>query len=94
MKEFEIYVMAGFVGGIARGLTGYLKQKRAGKNAKFDWSYFFSMVFFSGILGGIAGALAESSWKTALLAGYSGMDFIENMYKSSPLYKLAEESGK
>ncbi len=94
MNKFWIYVIAGFAGGLARGITGFLKRRRAGRKARFSYSYFLNTVFFSGILGGIAGALAESGWKTALLAGYSGMDFIENMYKSSPFYRLAEEAGR
>lgn len=85
MRELQIYVIAGFVGGVARGLTGFLKKRNRSGGVKFDFPYFFTTVFFSGILGGIAGALAESSWKTAFLAGYAGIDFLENMYKSSPL---------
>lgn len=85
MRELQIYVIAGFVGGVARGLAGFLKKRKGGGPVKFDFPYFFTTVFFSGILGGIAGALAESSWKTAFLAGYAGIDFLENMYKSSPL---------
>lgn len=88
MRELQIYVIAGFAGGVARGLTGFLKKNKRGGGVKFDFPYFFTTVFFSGILGGIAGALAESSWKTALLAGYAGIDFLENMYKSSPLSGL------
>ncbi|HAN05221.1 MAG TPA: hypothetical protein DCW72_06195 [Elusimicrobia bacterium] len=88
MRELQIYVIAGFVGGLARGLAGFLKKRKSGGTVKFDFPYFFTTVFFSGILGGIAGALAESSWKTAFLAGYAGIDFLENMYKSSPLSGL------
>ena len=67
-----------------------MKKQNKGTMGKFNYPYFFTTVFFSGILGGIAGALAESSWKTAFLAGYAGMDFIENLYKSSPLAKIAQ----
>lgn len=89
MNKYEIYVIAGFVGGIARGLSSFLKNRKTGKAVKFNYGYFFSTVFISGILGGIAGALSESNWKTAFLAGYAGIDFIENLYKSSPFAKLA-----
>lgn len=94
MNKFEAYIIAGFVGGIARGLSSFLKKRRAGTAAKFNYSYFFTTVFFSGILGAIAGALAESSWKTAFLAGYAGIDFLENLYKSSPLSQLAKAAAK
>lgn len=89
----QIYIIAGFIGGIARGLSGFLKKRKSGGAPKFDFPYFFTTVFFSGILGGIAGALAESSWKTAFLAGYAGIDFLENMYKSSPLAGMAKSRG-
>jgi hypothetical protein len=92
MNKYESYVLAGFVGGIARGLSSYLKNVKTGKPAKFNYSYFFTTVFFSGILGGIAGALSESSWKTAFLAGYAGIDFIENLYKSSPFAKVSAKA--
>lgn len=85
MQQLQIYIMAGFAGGLARGLSSYLKKRNRGAKVRFDYPYFFTTVFFSGILGGIAGAVAEGSWKTAFLAGYAGTDFLENMYKSSPL---------
>lgn len=84
----QIYIIAGFVGGIARGLSSFLKKRNRGGKVRFDYPYFFSTVFFSGILGGIAGALVESGWKTAFLAGYAGTDFLENMYKSTPLSRV------
>ncbi len=94
MNKFEIYVIAGFVGGIARGLSSFLKNRQKSPKVKFDYSYFFSTVFFSGILGGIAGALVENNWKMAFLAGYAGMDFIENVFKSSPLAKMLKSADK
>jgi hypothetical protein len=93
VNKFEIYIIAGFVGGLARGLSSFLKKKKAGSAVKFNYSYFFTTVFFSGVLGGIAGALAESNWKTSFLAGYAGIDFLENMYKSSPFAQLAKAGG-
>jgi hypothetical protein len=94
VNKFEIYIIAGFVGGIARGLSSFLKKQRAGTSGKFNYSYFFTTVFFSGILGGIVGALAENNWKTSFLAGYAGIDFLENLYKSSPLAQLAKAAVK
>lgn len=89
MNVIETGIIAGFVGGIARGLSSFLKKNKAGTAGKFNYPYFFTTVFFSGILGGIAGAVAETNWKTAFLAGYAGIDFLENLYKSSPFAKLA-----
>jgi len=89
MNTIETGMIAGFVGGIARGLSSFMKKNKAGTAGKFNYSYFFTTVFFSGILGGIAGAVAETNWKTAFLAGYAGMDFLENLYKASPFAKLS-----
>lgn len=94
MNGFEMYVIAGFVGGVARGLSSFLKNLKKDSRTKFNYSYFFSTVLISGILGGIAGALAEGSWKTAFLAGYAGIDFLENMYKSSPLGRIFKAEAK
>ena len=90
MNKIEIYIIAGFIGGVARGLSSFLKKKKAGPVVRFNYSYFFTTVFFSGILGGIAGALSESDWKTSFLAGYAGIDFIENLYRSSPFAQIAK----
>lgn len=94
MEKFEIYIIAGFVGGVARGLSSFLKNLKKDSKMKFNYPYFFTTVFFSGILGGIAGALAENGWKTAFLAGYAGIDFLENMYKSSPLSQVLKPAAK
>ncbi|MDA8130137.1 MAG: hypothetical protein M0011_01400 [Elusimicrobia bacterium] len=94
MNNFEIYIIAGFVGGIARGISSFLKKFNKDSKTRFNYPYFFTTVFFSGILGCIAGALAENSWKTAFLAGYAGMDFLENMYKSSPLSRIFKTEEK
>lgn len=93
MNNYEAYILAGFLGGVARGLSSFLKKRRRGSLASFNFSYFFTTVFFSGLLGGIAGALAESNWKTSFLVGYAGIDFLENMYKSSPVARLVKISG-
>lgn len=93
METLLTGIAAGFVGGVARGLSGFMKKRKAGVKIKFDYPYFFTTVFFSGVLGGIAGALAESGWKTAFLAGYAGTDFLENMYKSSPFGRIVKSRG-
>jgi len=92
MNGFELYLIAGFAGGVVRGLSGFLKNLKKEKRPRFDWAYFGSTVFVSGLIGGAAGAFMEGNWKTAFLAGYAGIDFLENSYKSSPLAGLAKRS--
>ncbi|MBM3205661.1 hypothetical protein FJZ41_02300 [Candidatus Shapirobacteria bacterium] len=81
MEKFLIYVLAGFVGGITRGLVGFVKNKTIEKANHFKPQYFLITILISGIVGGAAGALADTEWQVSFLAGYAGTDFIENLYK-------------
>jgi len=38
-------------------------------------------IAISGIVGVVAGILADTEWQVSFLAGYAGTDFIENLYK-------------
>lgn len=38
-------------------------------------------ILISGVVGGAAGALADTEWQVSFLAGYAGTDFIESLYK-------------
>lgn len=85
--EFEL-LFAGLVGGVIRGLVGYLKYQFSYKNVPFKIQYFIMMVGFSGVVGVSAGWLVKGLANTselnsayAFLAGYAGGDFIENAFK-------------
>ena len=84
-------LIAGFIGGVVRGLVGFVKHQFAYKQVKFDIPYFITMVFISGVIGLLATAAAKGLGITilgndfgpalALVAGYAGGDFLENLYK-------------
>jgi len=85
-------LLAGFGGGMIRGIIGYLKHQYSYKNVKFDLPYFFTMIFLSGAVGIIvatavnqAGVQIEGveyiSPAIALIIGYAGGDFLESVYK-------------
>jgi len=85
-------LIAGFGGGMIRGLVGFLKYYYSYKNTPFNIFYFFGTTFISGIVGLLtAGAIKESgmiisglnsiSPAMALIIGYAGGDFLENIYK-------------
>lgn len=76
-----IYFLAGFLGGIIRGLVGFVKNKTIEKANHFKHSYFVVTVLISGVVGAAAGTLADTEWQVSFLAGYAGTDFIENLYK-------------
>ena len=81
MEKYLIYIIAGFVGGIIRGLVGFVKNKTLEKADHFKLSYFLFTILIAGVVGGGAGALADTEWQASFLAGYAGTDFIENLYK-------------
>lgn len=85
-------LIAGFGGGIIRGLVGFIKHQYSYKNVSFDLAYFLTMMFLSGIVGLItAAAIGELGLNIlgidyltpalAVIIGYAGGDFLENLYK-------------
>lgn len=85
-------LLAGFFGGIMRGLVGYIKYRSSYKNVPFRAGYFVFMVTVSGIVGLLATwiskdlgiqflGLSEIPLAVAIVIGYAGGDFIENLYK-------------
>jgi len=81
---------AGFLGGVVRGLVGFIKHQFSYKNVAFKWPYFLGMTFISGIIGLLSvyaikniGFTLEGMFTPALsfIVGYAGGDFIENIYK-------------
>lgn len=91
MNIYLAILIAGFGGGAIRGLVGYIKHQFSYKNVKFDIPYFLAMTFISGVIGLlIAVAIKETRISfleneltpaLALIIGYAGGDFLENLYK-------------
>lgn len=87
--EYLYILIAGFGGGLVRGLVGYIKHQYSFKNVGFQLPYFFVMVFISGVvgtlvasaIGGVENILIDFSPAIAFIAGYAGGDFIESLYK-------------
>ncbi len=89
--DYILLLVAGFGGGVVRGLVGFVKHQYSYKNVGFNIAYFFTMMFISGIVGllvsaavrDIAGAVLTIAYNPsiAFIAGYAGGDFIENLYK-------------
>jgi len=85
-------LIAGFGGGMIRGLVGFLKYYYSYKNTPFNIFYFFGTSFLSGIVGLLTAAAIKESGiiisgfssitpPIALIVGYAGGDFLENIYK-------------
>ena len=91
MIYLSIFI-AGFGGGVLRGIIGFIKHQFSYKNVGFRLSYFLTMTFLSGVIGLlIAIAVRETGIMflgtsiftpaLAFVVGYAGGDFLENIYK-------------
>jgi len=97
-------ILAGFGGGVIRGVVGFIKHQFSYKEVEFKPSYFLSMMVLSGIVGLLAAVsirelgftfLGSFSPALSFIIGYAGGDFIENIYKiivkKPDLYSFPEE---
>ena len=78
----EIF-LAGFFGGVIRGLLGISKELRSSPTKKKNLrpEYMALTLLTSGGLGVLVGAFIADDIRFALLAGYAGTDFLEGLYK-------------
>lgn len=84
-------LIAGFAGGMVRGLVGFVKHQFAFKDVDFELPYFMAMILISGVVGftivsalkGLDVSVLGRPLGPALgfIAGYAGGDLIENLYK-------------
>jgi hypothetical protein len=85
-------LIAGFGGGVIRGLVGFIKHQYSYKKVGFNLPYFISMMLLSGIIGVVVAATIKElaidllgidnlTPALALIIGYAGGDFLENVYK-------------
>ncbi len=79
IPELFLLALAGFAGGLVRGLVGILKAIRQGR--KIRKRYFLATVLASALIGVIAAMFVENDVKFSVLAGYVGGDFIESLYR-------------
>ena len=78
----EIF-LAGFLGGVIRGLMGISKEIRSSptKKKSIRPEYIAITLLSSGGLGVLVGVFIADDIRFALLAGYAGTDFLEGLYK-------------
>jgi ABC-type antimicrobial peptide transport system permease subunit len=65
MEKYSFYLLAGFIGGIIRGLVGFVKNKTIEKANHFKPEYFLITIAISGIVGAAAGFLADTEWQVS-----------------------------
>jgi len=92
METLYVWILiAGFGGGMVRGLVGFIKHQFSFSKVGFNSPYFFGMMFLSGIVGVLTAAAVYGAGLPAFggiitpgfafIIGYAGGDFIENLYK-------------
>jgi|SRR3989344_6733298 len=93
IEEFYLSILiAGFGGGVVRGLVGFIKHQFSFKNVGFKLTYFLGMMFISGVIGLLTAIVFNESGiivrgieiinpGIAFVVGYAGGDFLENLYK-------------
>ncbi len=86
------FLLAGFFGGLLRGGMGLFKYTTSYKDVEIRPYYFLGMVIFTGIIGWVSAWVVRDALDIflevkviplsfALVAGYAGGDFIENLFK-------------
>jgi hypothetical protein len=85
-------LLAGFLGGLVRGLVGFIKHQHSYKDVSFRPWYFLSMISLSGVIGLLAAWITDDLGITflgmetltpsiAIIIGYAGGDLVENLFK-------------
>ncbi len=86
------FIIAGFIGGIIRGAVGLTKYTLSYKDVPFRPWYFGGMALLSGAIGTVAAwvtndlgiaflGLTAMPPAMAVIIGYAGGDFFENIFK-------------
>lgn len=106
---YLLIFIAGFGGGVVRGLVGFVKHQFSYKNVGFQLPYFLAMAFLSGIIGLLSAMAVKETGPIflgldyltpalAFIIGYAGGDFLENVYKiiikEPSLYSFPEDLKK
>jgi hypothetical protein len=87
-----MFFIAGFLGGAIRGIIGITKYTLSYKDIKINWLYFGGLTAISGLIGLAASwiileldlgfeGIKNFSPAIALIVGYAGGDFLENIFK-------------
>ena len=72
----------GLIGGLARAFFGLLKHYRIDKKTRFRFNYLIISLLGSAVIGIFTSLLITTDYKISLVAGYVGIDIIENLIKA------------
>ena len=104
-----IFFFFGFLGGFIRGVVGLIKHTQSYKDVKIKPGYFLGTLTLSGLIGLVAAwithdlgiaflGLETIPLSIALIIGYAGGDFIENIFKiiikDDTIFQIGKRLGK
>ena len=94
MNDLVLYVLCGFLGGLVRCSVGVIKSAKSRKG--FSSPYAIVTLLGSGVIGAFVALTLFSDYKMALLAGYCGMDILENAMKllvpQAPAHRSSQDA--
>ncbi len=99
------FLIAGFIGGLLRGGMGLFKYTTSYKDIEIRPLYFGGMVLLTGIIGWVSSWIVKDALDIflevkevplsfAIVSGYAGGDFIENVFKIAMKEPQLFELGK
>ncbi len=101
------FLLAGFLGGVLRGVVGLVKYSTSYKDIEIRPYYFGGTVLLSGVIGFVAAFVVNDMGisflgleaipvSIAIIIGYAGGDFLENIFKiiikNPDLYNLGKKN--
>ncbi len=81
MVNLLIPALFGLLGGLLRAIVGFLKHYRISNKTKFKTTYFILTLIFSALIGMIISTALSANYLVNLIAGYAGIDILENFMK-------------
>lgn len=81
MVNLLIPALFGLLGGLIRGIVGLLKYYRISTKTNFKITYFVITLILSAIIGMVISTALSANYLVNLIAGYAGIDLLENLMK-------------
>lgn len=81
MANLLIPALFGLFGGLLRGIVGLLKHYRISSKTKFKTYYLIFTLILSALIGIIISTALSANYLVNLIAGYAGIDLLENLMK-------------
>jgi len=82
--NYAYFLLAGGLGGLARGVMGaYKNSLHIGNGKKIDWKILGFNIIVAVVVGAVVGGIVDTNPTLALTSGYMGLDIIDGLIKLS-----------